>query len=261
VDEKGMLNPFTVTRSLCAETAMLSVMYANNEIGTVNLIAEIAGLCRGYKVPMHTDAVQAASYLDLNVNKLKVDMLSLGAHKFHGPKGVGVLYVHKGTPLQPQVSGGGQEANLRAGTHNVPYIVGLAEALRLAVEERERRTAHVRPLRDRVIGQVLETIPDVQLTGHPEQRLPNHASFVFKEADGNRLLQLLDAEGFACSSGSACKTGSPKPSEVLLAIGLKPRWAMGSLRVSLGTQNTAAEVEKFLGVLPGLVEKSRQKHG
>jgi cysteine desulfurase len=233
-------------------------MYANNEIGTVNPISVISRLCRAYQVPFHTDAVQAAAYLDLDVDVLGVDMLSLGAHKFYGPKGVGVLYVRKGTRLLPQQTGGGQENGLRAGTHNVPYIVGLAQALKWTSEEREARATHVRPLRDRIIGTVLEEVPDARLTGHAQARLPGHASFVFKDVDGNTLLQLLDAAGFACSSGSACKTGSPKPSEVLLAIGLPHEWAMGSLRVTLGVQTNAQQVEAFLKVLPGLVEKARK---
>jgi cysteine desulfurase len=260
VDEKGCVNPDIIASAICAETAILSVMYANNEIGTINKIPEIASLCRSYKVPFHTDAVQAAAYLDLDVERLKVDLLSLGAHKFYGPKGIGVLYVRKGTSILPQQTGGGQEAGLRAGTHNVAYIVGLAEALRLTTDEREMRSSHVLPLRDQIIGTVLEEIPDAQLTGHPHNRLPGHASFVFKDADGNRLLQLLDAAGFACSSGSACKTGNPKPSEVLLAAGLPREWALGSLRVTLGLPTTAAEAAKFLKALPALVEKARKGH-
>ncbi|MEW6092529.1 MAG: cysteine desulfurase family protein [Chloroflexota bacterium] len=258
VDKFGMLHPEAVEKAVCQETAVVSVMYANNEIGTINPIPEIAELCRKHQVPFHTDAVQAAAYLDLDVQRLNVDMLSLGAHKFYGPKGIGVLYVRKGTSILPQQTGGGQEAGLRAGTHNVPYIVGLAEALRLTEEERYERTAHVVPLRDQIIGTVLEEVPDTRLTGHPQSRLPGHASFVFKSVDGNTLLQLLDAEGFACSSGSACKTGNPKPSDVLLATGLSREWALGSLRVTLGVQTTVEDVERFLKALPALVEKARK---
>jgi cysteine desulfurase len=155
------------------------------------------------------------------------------------------------------LTGGGQEFGLRAGTHNVPLIVGLAEALRLADLEREQRTARLLPLRDKIIGTVLEEIPDSRLTGHPVERIPNHASFVFKDVDGNLLLNLLDGAGFACSSGSACKTGNPEPSEVITSLGLSREWALGSLRVTLGLGTTPEDVEKFLGVLPGLVEKSR----
>jgi cysteine desulfurase len=184
-------------------------------------------------------------------------MLSLGSHKFYGPKGVGALYVKKGTQLLPHNTGGGQEFGLRAGTQNVPYIVGFAEALRLTAQEREERIAHVQPLRDQIIGRVLEDISDSQLTGHPENRLPNHASFVFKDVDGNLLLQLLDAAGFACSSGSACKTGNPEPSEVITALGLSRDWALGSLRITLGKDSTPEQIDSFLQSLPTLVEKAR----
>jgi cysteine desulfurase len=258
VDEHGRVLPEAVAKALRGDTAIVSVMYANNEIGTINPIKEIAEICRARKVLFHTDAVQAAAYLPLDVRALGIDMLSLGAHKFYGPKGVGALYVRKGTPLISPLTGGGQEFNLRAGTQNVPYIVGFTEALRLTSEEREQRVAHVKPLRDQVIGTVLESIPDARLTGPLEARLPQHASFAFRGVDGNLLLTLLDAAGFACSSGSACKTGNPEPSEVMNAIGLSREWGLGSLRVTLGAQTTAADVDSFLKVLPGLVEKARK---
>jgi len=258
VNENGMVKLETVEKSVCDNTAIISVMYANNEIGTINPIKEIAGICRANNVLFHTDAVQAAAYLPVDVNDLNVDMMSLGAHKFYGPKGVGALYVRSGTPLVSQLTGGGQEFNLRAGTLNVPYIVGFAEALRLTNEERDQRVAHVKPLRDKIIGTVLETIPDSRLTGDMESRLPHHASFVFKGVDGNLLLTLLDAASFACSSGSACKTGNPEPSEVMNAIGLSREWGLGSLRVTLGIHTTPADIDSFLNVLPGLVEKARR---
>ncbi len=257
VDQDGMISAAAVERAICDKTAVVSVMYANNEIGTINPIHEIADVCRRHGVAFHTDAVQAAAYLPADAETLEADLVSLGGHKFYGPKGVGVLYVRKGTVLLPSQTGGGQERGLRAGTQNVPYIVGFAEALRLADEERSQRTAHVKPLRDHIIGSVLETITDARLTGSAESRLPNHASFVFKDVDGNLLLTLLDAAGFACSSGSACKTGNPEPSEVMLALGLSRDWALGSLRVTLGTGSTAQEVESFLETLPGLVAKAR----
>jgi cysteine desulfurase len=258
VNERGVITPEIVAKAICDNTAIVSVMYANNEIGTINPIREIAEICRSNKVLFHTDAVQAAAYLPVDVNELGVDMMSLGAHKFYGPKGVGALYVRKGTPLVSHMTGGGQEFSLRAGTHNVPYIVGFAEALRLTHEERAQRVAHVRPLRDQIIGTALETIPDSQLTGDLEHRLPHHASFAFKDVDGNLLLTLLDAAGFACSSGSACKTGNPEPSEVMHAIGLSRDWGLGSLRVTLGVHTTPADVDAFLAALPGLVEKARK---
>ncbi len=257
VNEHGMVTPEIVAKAICDNTAIVSVMYANNEIGTINPIKEIAEICRVNKILFHTDAVQAAAYLPLDVNELGVDMMSLGAHKFYGPKGVGALYVRKGTPLVPHLTGGGQEFNLRAGTQNVPYIVGFAEALRLTEDEREQRAAHIQPLRDKIIGTVLETIPDSQLTGDLESRLPHHASFAFKGIDGNLLLTLLDAAGFACSSGSACKTGNPEPSEVMNAIGLSREWGLGSLRVTLGKDTLPDHIESFLSALPNLVKKAR----
>ena len=257
VDEQGMVTPEIVSRAICEDTALVSVMYANNEIGTINPIREIAEVCRANQILFHTDAVQAAAYLPVDVQVLGVDMMSLGAHKFYGPKGVGALYVRKGTPLVSHLTGGGQEINLRAGTQNVPYIVGLAEALRLTNEEREQRVTHVKPLRDRIIGTVLEAIPDSRLTGHIEARLPHHASFAFKGVDGNLLLTLLDAAGFACSSGSACKTGNPEPSEVMNAIGLSRDWSLGSLRVTLGKDTSPEHVESFLFTLQTLVLKAR----
>jgi cysteine desulfurase len=192
------------------------------------------------------------------VEGLGVDLLSLGGHKFHGPKGIGALYVRKGTSLVPVQTGGAQESGLRAGTQNVAYIVGFAEALRLAAEEREERTLHVRALRDHIIGTVLESISEARLTGSATSRLPNHASFVFKGADGNLLLTLLDAAGFACSSGSACKTGNPEPSEVMEAIGLPREWGLGSLRVTVGKDTSPEDVDAFLGALPPLVERARR---
>jgi cysteine desulfurase len=257
VDDNGMVIPETVENAVCNDTAIVSVMYANNEIGTINPIPEIASICHAHRVPFHTDAVQAAAYLPMDNSSLDVDLMSLGAHKFYGPKGVGALFVRNGTAIFPVQTGGGQESGLRAGTQNVPYIVGFAEALRLTVEERETRIAHVRPLRDRIIGTILEEIPDSCLSGHPSSRLPNHSSFAFKDVDGNLLLTLLDAAGFACSSGSACKTGNPEPSEVMTAIGLSREWGLGSLRATLGVGTTPAHVDAFLTALPDLVKKAR----
>jgi len=257
VDEFGMVNPDDIASRLQPETAIVSVIYANNEVGTINPISEIGKICRQRGVAFHTDAVQAATYLPVDVNELNIDLLAIGAHKFYGPKGVGALYTRKGTPLIPSQTGGGQEFNLRAGTHNIPYIVGLAEAFRLAQTKRRQRIEHLKPMRDYLISQVLEAIPDARLTGHPSQRLPNHASFVFNGVDGNALLMMLDVEGFACSSGSACKTGNPEPSDVLIAMGIPRSWALGSLRVTLGFQTTLGEIEAFLKALPSLIEKNR----
>ena len=257
-DENGEIKPDLVDKAISDKTAIVSVMYANNEIGTINPIREIAAICHRHGVLFHTDAVQAAAYLSVDVGALGVDLMSLGGHKFYGPKGIGALYVRKGITILPTQTGGGQENDLRAGTQNVPYIVGFAEALRLADAEREGRTTHVKPMRDQLIGSILETIPDSRLTGHLESRLPNHASFAFKDVDGNLLLTLLDIEGFACSSGSACKTGNPEPSDVMDAIGLTRDWGLGSLRVTLGAGTTPGQIESFLNILPSLIVNARK---
>jgi cysteine desulfurase len=258
VDSSGMVDPAEVARRIRRQTALVSVIFANNEIGTINPIREIGAVCRERGVPFHTDAVQAAAHLPIDVQDLNVDLLAMGAHKFYGPKGVGALYVRKGTEILPVQTGGGQEYGLRAGTQNVPYIVGMAEAFHLAQIERTVRHAQVSPIRERIIGSILETIGDTRLTGHPDRRLPNHASFVFRGVDGNALLMLLDSQGFACSSGSACKTGDPEPSDVLLAIGLEREWALGSLRITLGRATQPAEADDLIHALPGLVEQARR---
>lgn len=258
VNGHGQVDPEDVEKRLRPDTAVVSIIYANNEIGTINPISEIGAICRGRRIPFHSDAVQAAAYLPVSVDVLNVDMLSLGAHKFYGPKGIGALYLREGTPVLPMQTGGGQEFGLRAGTSNVPYIVGLASALVLAEQERDARCKHVQPLRDRIISRITDGIPDVKLTGQPLLRMPNHASFVFQGVDGNELLMMLDVEGFACSSGSACKTGDPEPSDVLLALGYPPQWALGSLRISLGTQTTSEDVDTFLDILPRTIKRNRQ---
>ncbi len=257
VDEYGRAEPADVEQRLREDTALVSIMYTNNEIGTINPIADIGAICQGKNVPFHTDAVQAAAYLPIDVNHLHVDALSIGAHKLYGPKGIGVLYLRAGTPILPALTGGSQEFGLRAGTSNIPYIVGLAEAMRLAHEERGKRNQHVLPLRERIIDQVVAAIPEAELTGHPNQRMPNHTSFVFKGVDGNALIAALDMEGFACSSGSACKTGDPEPSAVLTVLGYGREMALGSLRVTLGSHTTQQDVEAFLAVLPGLITRNR----
>lgn len=259
VDSNGMVDPDDVEAMLRPETALVSVMYANNEIGTINPIEQIAVICRQAEVPFHTDAVQAASQLPVDVEALGVDLLSLGAHKFYGPKGVGALYRRRHTPLHPIQTGGGQEYSIRAGTQNVPYIVGMAEALAFTDENRGEHNAAYHHLTKQIIEGVLTNIEGAQLTGHPEKRLPNHASFVFEAIDGNALLAALDLAGFACSSGSACKTGDPEPSGVLLAIGLEPELALGSLRVTVGRQTDQGQIDSLLATLPEVVARLRQQ--
>ena len=257
VDQYGIVDPLQLADRVRRETAIVSVIYANNEIGTVNPIADLGKVCQEAGIPLHTDAVQAAAYLPIDTQRLEVDFLSIGAHKFYGPKGVGGLFCREKKPFLSTMTGGGQESGRRAGTHNVPLIVGMASALRIAQDERQVRIEYLQPMRDYLIGRVLEDIPDAQLTGHPTQRLPNHASFVFEHLDGNALLTALDMAGFACSSGSACKTGDPEPSDVLTALGLSREWALGSLRVTLGIHTTQQEIDEFLHILPSLVEKVR----
>lgn len=257
VDKYGMVQPDDVLQRIKPETALVSIIYANNEIGTINPITEIGEICQKAQIPFHTDAVQAGTYLGLNVNKLNVDLMSLGGHKFYGPKGVGALYIREGVEVLSTQTGGSQEAGLRAGTQNVPYIVGMAEALQIAQEARKSASESMIELRDLIIDNVLEKIPGSHLTGHPKLRLPNHASFVFDSIDGNLLLSMLDIRGYSCSSGSACKTGNPEPSEVLLSMGLDDKLALGSLRVSLGRWTTADQIECFLDTLINTIIKMR----
>jgi cysteine desulfurase len=259
VDKYGRTRLQDLVSCIRTDTAVVSVIYANNEIGTINPISELGTECRSRGIPFHTDAVQSAGYLSLDVNVLQTDLVSMGAHKFYGPKGIGALYIRDGTSILPAQTGGGQEFGYRAGTQNIPYIVGMAEALVLVQSQKEERIKSLQPLRDHLIGAILEDIPDSQLTGHPVERLPNHASFVFKGVDGNALLMMLDVQGFACSSGSACKVGSPEPSDVLLSMGIDHDWALGSLRVTLGNYTTPAEIEDFLSVLPRVLDRIRKK--
>jgi len=257
VDRYAMVDPEDVRRAIRDDTVLISVMAANNEVGTIQPIAEIGKIARERGIPFHTDAVQAGGTLPLDVNDLHVDLLSLSAHKFYGPKGVGVLYVRKGTPLLPIQTGGAHERQRRAGTENVAGIVGLSTALKLAYDHAAENNARITALRQRLIQGVLERIPDAQLTGHPTQRLPNNASFLFKYIEGESILLHLDLLGICASSGSACTSGSEEPSHVILAIGIPRQDAHGSLRLTLGNENTEEDVDYVLQVLPGIVEKLR----
>lgn len=258
VDSYGKVIIEDLQEKISDKVAIVSVVYANNEIGTINAIAEIGKICESKGVPFHSDTVQACAHLNVDAIIEKIGLLSLSGHKFYGPKGVGVLISKKGIDLLPQSTGGKQEHNLRAGTHNVPGIVGLARALEIANLEREKNNAFLVQLRDKLIKGILENISGSQLTGHPTDRLPNHASFVIERINGNDLVILLDMAGFACSSGSACKVGDPKPSDILLAINLPLELAIGSLRVTLGWQTTEKHIDRFLEVLPGIVLKLRK---
>ena len=257
VDKHGVVDPDDVGRAITDKTVLITIMYANNEVGTIEPIAEIGKVARAKGIPFHTDAVQAGGTLDLDVNKLNVDLLSLSAHKFYGPKGVGVLFQRRNTPLLPMQTGGGHERGRRAGTENVPYIVGLATALQLAYEHRAANNARIAALRDRLVNGVLGTIPDCHLNGHPTNRLPNNANFAFSGIEGESIVLNLDLMGIAASSGSACSSASMQPSHVLVALGLPAELCHGSLRLSLGNDNTEEDVDHVLSVLPGIVGKLR----
>ena len=263
VDSYGMVQPESVYKAVTGKTTLVTMMYANNEIGTVNPIADISQAIKrkagelGRTVAFHTDAVQAAGFLDLDVQALGVDLMSLSAHKFHGPKGVGILYVKRGTPFEPQQMGGGQERQRRSGTENVPGIVGAAAALRLASAEREELSARCARLRDRIVDRVLGSVKGARLNGHPELRLPNNVNICFEAIEGEPVLLGLDFAGICASSGSACSSASLEPSHVLLAIGLSAELAQGSLRITLGRDNTDEDVDHLLSVLPTLVNRLR----
>jgi cysteine desulfurase len=257
VDAFGRVSPDDVKRCIRRQTAVVSVLYANNEIGTINPIAEIGAICRERDVPFHTDAVQAASQLPLDTRSLNVDLLSIGAHKFYGPKGVGALFIRRGTQLATLQTGGGQESGMRAGTENVALIVGMAEALDLTVRSSLVNNARFAALRDRLLAQVPRCDTACRITGHPTGRLPNHASFAFEHLSGHELAIALDVAGFACSSGSACKTGDPRPSSVLLALGLPPALALGSLRLTVGRSTSESDILALLTALPAIIARLR----
>ena len=257
VDRQGIVDPAAIAAAIRPDTALISIMLANNEVGAIQPIAEIGAIARARGVPFHTDAVQAGGYLPLDVDALNVDLLALSAHKFYGPKGVGLLYVRRGVRLLPVQTGGGQERGRRSGTENVPYIVGMARALEIAHAERESETRRLTALRDRLIDGLTAAIPDITLTGHPTQRLPGHASFLVAGAEAEAMLIALDLAGVAASSGSACATGAPTPSHVLTAMGYGPQEAMGALRLTLGRENTGADVDFVVAKLPEIVTRLR----
>lgn len=257
VDRDGLVAPDALREAIRPETVLATIMYANNEIGTIQPIAELGAICRERGVLFHTDAVQAAGALTLDVDALNVDLMSLTAHKFYGPKGVGALYVRRGVTLMSQVNGGGQERRRRAGTENVPGIVGFAAALQRVESRRAEAVARATELRDRLIDGAIQRIPETQLNGHRTQRLANNANLSFACAEGESLLLLLDQAGICASSGSACASGSLSPSHVLLALGLDADAAHGSVRFSLGKDTTADGIDYLLGVLPSMVERLR----
>ena len=257
VDEYGAVDVEKLKSLLRPDTIFVGIMTANNEVGTIQPLAEISGLCRERGILFFTDAVQAAGALKIDVNDPAVDLLSFSGHKFYGPKGVGVLYIRSGLKLGKIITGGHQERTMCGGTTNVPAIVGLAEALRLAQEEREQNAAYVSSLRDRFISRVLHEIPYVKLNGHPQNRLPANANFSFRYIEGESLLFSLDLASIAVSSGSACSSGSLEPSHVLLAMGLPEGLAHGSIRFSFGKDNTPAQIDYAVDKLKEIVVKLR----
>ena len=257
VDREGRIDPEQVRAAIRPETGLVSIMFANNEIGTIYPIQEIGAICRQAGVLFHTDAVQAAGHLPINVKEMNIDLLSLSAHKFHGPKGVGAFYCRRGIPLPSLIDGGAQERGKRAGTENVAGIVGLGAALRLANEEMSEASARVSAMRDRLIDGILQTVPMCRLNGPRHNRLPGNCNISFLGIEGESLLLRLDLAGIAASSGSACTSGSLDPSHVLLAIGLPHEVAHGSVRLSLSDYNTEEDVDYILEKLPEIVSTLR----
>lgn len=247
----------TVARAIRPDTILISIMHANNEIGTIQPIATMGRMARDKGIIFHTDAVQSVGRIPVDVKSLSVDLLSLSGHKFYGPKGTGALYVRSGTRLTPLLFGGGQERKWRSGTENVPGVVGLGLAAELARQHLPERSKHLSKLSQTVIDRILAEIPQAYLTGHPQKRLPGHASFVFQAVEGAAMLVFLDAEGIAVSGGSACTSNSFDPSHVLTALGLNKDAAHSSLRISLGKDNTLEDVERLMEVMPGIIERQR----
>jgi len=258
VDEFGRVEPAAVEEAITDATILISVMAANNEIGTIQPIAAIGEIARDHGIPFHTDAVQAIGAIPIDVDSMGVDLLALSGHKFYGPKGIGALYIRKKTRIGTFMDGGAQERGRRAGTENVPGAVGLGKAIELAVAEMPENVTRLTAMRDRLIREILETIPDTRLNGHPTERLANNVNVAFRYVEGESILLMLDTLGVAASTGSACTSASLEPSHVLTACGLPPEQAHGSLRLTLGSQNTDEDVDYVLSVLPRVVERLRK---
>ncbi|HZJ82237.1 MAG TPA: cysteine desulfurase NifS [Clostridia bacterium] len=257
VDSYGMVNPEDVRRAIRSDTILISIMFANNEIGTIQPIKEIGKIAKESGIYFHTDAIQAIGCVDIDVDDMNIDLLSLSAHKFYGPKGIGALYIRKGTKISPLLHGGAQERNRRAGTENTPGIIGMAKAMELAHENMEKNNEHLKQLRDKLIDGIMEKVDNVILNGHPDSRLPGNVNLSFEYIEGESLLLSLDLKGVAASSGSACTSGSLDPSHVLLGIGLSHEIAHGSLRMTLSDNNTLEDIEYVLEVLPQIVDRLR----
>jgi cysteine desulfurase len=258
VDQYGLVDPSELEKAITEKTILVSVMYANNEIGTIEPISELAAIARKRKVYFHTDAVQAIGNIPIDVKAQNIDLLSLSAHKFYGPKGVGALYIKKGVRIENLIHGGGQERRRRAGTENIAGIVGLGKAIEMTTADIPGHNAKIRSMRDRLISGVMENIPNARLNGHPEKRLPGNFNASFEFIEGESILLWLDDEGICGSTGSACTSGSLEPSHVLLATGLPPEISHGSLRLTLGDANAEGDVDIVLEVLPKIVKKLRE---
>jgi cysteine desulfurase len=259
VDADGRVDLDQLERSITPQTALVSLMYANNEVGTLQPVRDVVRMAHARGVPVYTDAVQAAGHLSLDVESLGVDLLSIAAHKFYGPKGVGALYVRGGTQLVPQTQGGGQERGRRSGTENVAGIVGMARALELAQDERTTCGPRLRELSEHLLDGLPQRVSGCRATGHATQRLPGHASFAFQDVEIAPVLVALDKHAIYASSGSACTSSSSEPSHVLVAMGLAREWLFGALRVTFGASNTMSDVEVLLDTLPTLVTAARQQ--
>ena len=257
VKSNGILDIKDLKKAIRKDTILISVMFANNEIGTIQPIKEIGEIAKKHNIYFHTDAVQAVGNIPIDVNKLNIDLLSLSGHKFNAPKGVGVLYIRKGTNISSMIHGGGQESNMRAGTENVANIVGLGKAINLATKDIQKKNSYVSQLRDNLIQGILKEIPDTIVNGDMQNRLPGNVNVCFKYIEGESILLMLDQLGICASSGSACTSGSLEPSHVLLALGLPHEIAHGSLRLTLSKENTKEEVNFVLSVLPDIVKKLR----
>lgn len=257
VDENGLVSPEALKAAIRPDTILVSIMTANNEIGTIEPIAELGRIAHEAGALFHTDAVQAFGHIPINVDEMNIDMLSASGHKFNGPKGIGFMYIRKGVKIRSFIHGGSQERSRRAGTHNVPGIVGMAKAAALAVEQMNERMAYETKLRDHLIERVLNEIPYVRLNGHRTNRLPNNANFCFRFIEGESMLILLDQNGICGSSGSACTSGSLDPSHVLLAIGLPHEIAHGSLRLTLSEKTTMEDIDFTVDKLKEIIERLR----
>ncbi|MDI6839683.1 MAG: cysteine desulfurase NifS [bacterium] len=258
VDKYGVVDLDELKAAITNKTILITIMHANNEVGTIEPIQEIAKFAKERGIYFHTDAVQTAGKIPIDVNKLGVDLLSLSGHKFYGPKGVGALYIKRGTKVDPLIHGGHHEFNRRAGTENVPGIVGLGKACEIAGSEMSEEDTRLKRLRDKLYNGIMNKIPDVILTGHPENRLSGTLSICVKYVEGESMLLNLDYEGISASSGSACTSGSLEPSHVLLSMGIPPQVAHSSLRFSLGRDNTDADIERVIDVFPGVVNRLRE---